>query len=395
MSVMPTAENTSSQINSVIIRRQTTATTQAMKSNHLASGQPLSGKMPDEVLSLFVNMIKELLGLLKYDTPRNVPEVRSGFSLSFPALPIYRDSETSGTPMFEDLAPLPRMVLKVTRPVSDQPDSGTSLKLPPLPSFVSPATGSLSTTDLPRAFNPPPIPSLTGGSSVLPSINANSANIAPAISKSSSSSTASQPSSRVLRVAPLPSFVSPATGSLSTTDLPRAFNPPPMPSLAGDSHALPQVNAVDSRTVTGATSPAAGENRPVTLLSHSPLPSLTAGNLSTLKAPRASNPPTIPSLTGGSAALSSSSRNEQASGVPALIPGGGSRVFIPSLASNGLSLSSGLTSTSVPRLAGNATLAALSSPDSFSVSGASQLVENLDAGGNGQAPGGSRGNHFK
>ncbi len=376
--------------------------------------------VPDEVLLLFVNMIKELLGLLKPDRPSETG--KRGFSLTFPAMPSYRDSESAGEPMFNDMPELPSFVASTPEgnSISDMrtADGETALKLPPLPSFntptsggstvasnsqqasaastgggqsastrilrvaplpsfVSPTTGSLSTADLPKAFNPPAIPSLTGGSSALPSVNATT----PAITQNSQQTavSTSQPE-KILNVAPLPSFVSPTTGSLSTADLPKAFNPPAIPSLTAGSSALPTL----SNTSSNESSPASlSSSSSSVILNPHTIPSLTGGSplQSTVKSGSAFSS-NFPSLTGGGALDTSSSSS---SSKP--------NVFIPSLLGSGTSTSTvNETSTAVPSLSGNATLAGLSSAQGFSLTGANQLVEGLGSSSDGQK---SRGNHFK
>ncbi len=174
-------------------------------------------------------------------------------------------------------------------------DSGTILNTRPLPSLVS-ATGSLSTAGAPRAFNPPPIPSLLGNSTQLPSVNAADSalstgqNTSPQSSSVAGSSAANTSGSTILNTNQLPSLVS-ATGSLSTPDSPKAFNLPPIPSLTGGSTELPLVSASDSKPIT--TGLSSSTNTPVN------------SDVSNSLSSSIFNVPAIPSLLGSGGTIDS------------------------------------------------------------------------------------------
>ncbi len=220
--------------------------------------------LPDDVLSLLVKMIADLLGVLRSDQ---------------------RSDQRSGQR-------------------NDQRNDAT--------------------TELPQAFNPPAIPSLTGGNTELPSVNAADSGVISGAA-----------TGRTLNVAPLPSLVS-STGSLSTTELPKAFNPPAIPSLTGGSTELPSVNASDSA--------------PVRASSNSNQAAASAF--------------TIPSLLGN---------------------GGGSTTSTRSLNN---------PSIFIPSLLGNSTLSALSSTQGFSLTGVNGIVDNISTSDS-ENSSGTRSNHFK
>ncbi len=382
-------------------------------------------KLPDEVLTLLVNLIKELSRGSTGTKSADVATGAGGLSkpeggiLNSPSLPSFTGSVTTSTTSTPsatgnsgertlNVAPLPSLVSPTTGSLSttelpkafnppaipsllggstslptvnavagssvsaglstasaESGSTGRTLNVAPLPSLISPTTGSLSTTELPKAFNPPAIPSLLGGSTSLPTVNAAASESEPATIGLTTASAESGATGRTLNVAPLPSLVSPTTGSLSTTELPKAFNPPAIPSLLGNTTSLPTVNA------------SASETAPVTTglaLSTAPLPSLvspTTGSLSTTELPKAFNPPAIPSLLGNSTTLPTVNAATSAIGSNGTSGASSSGIFVPSLT-------------------GNATLSALSSADGFSAAGASGIVD-----GSSTSTSNDFGNHFK
>ena len=240
-----------------------------------ASPEKLDKMTSDDLVAL-VNIIVLLIGGLRSPSagagnvggsPFNSSS-GSNFILDFPTLPTMNNTGDSSSGSSLKFPPLPSFNMGNSGSDGAGGDStgsavnvnGNILKTRPLPSLVNTSTGSLSTAGSPRAFNPPPIPSLMGNSTQLPSVSASDSSLSTGLSTSpqsngsaGSSATSSGVSSTTdteLNTRPLPSLVSPATGSLSTPDLPKAFDPPSIPSLTGNSTELPLVSASDNKPIT-------------------------------------------------------------------------------------------------------------------------------------------------
>ncbi|MEE9303923.1 MAG: hypothetical protein V3U84_09060 [Thiotrichaceae bacterium] len=315
--------------------------------------------VPDEVLSQLLNKIAELLSLLKsgqgatQNTSLNAgirdndaPGVR-GSTLTLPSLPSLSAGNNINGASPANAAGGENNTLP-SFSIGGNSSTGRALNVAPLPSLVNPATGSLSTTELPKAFNPPAIPSLTGGSAALPTVNASDSALS-SFTGISDSASGNISTDRALNVAPLPSLVNPATGSLSTTELPKAFNPPAIPSLTGGSSELPSVNASDSLPILLSTAPTASTAASI----NSSQPSTSVDDTKNIFA--------IPSLLG--------SNDIQGIRPP-------STFGIP-----------------IPSLTGNMTLSALSSTQGFSLTGASGIVDGLSSDASDDDK--TRTNHFK
>jgi hypothetical protein len=261
------------------------------------------GKMPTEIIALLVNMIVGMVGGLK---PQSVggsafnSNSGSNFILKFPEMPsLTGGNQSSAGANSKDGAAKPLMAIPVLPSLMGSGKDGAK----PVDSIQETTRGATTSTTSSNnqtasaavnssgggsdtIFHVPPIPSLTGNSDTLPTVNATPVNTVPVNTTTVGfNATTGGNTPRTLNVNPLPGLVSPTTGSLSTTDLPKAFNPPAIPSLTGGSSELPLVSASDNSQVKGlVTSPSTTTTTQSDTIFHVPaVPSLLgSGTLQSL-----------------------------------------------------------------------------------------------------------------